>query len=466
MRVYSFWLLLMLCAVLSMPVAAQPFPVDTLVKTGSLTKRINLVFVPDGYKEAEMPLFVSRAKQALNSMLTQSPFQEYQQYFNAFAIKVPSAESGTTHPRTAPDCGSTPAFTASTYFNSTFDVGSIHRLLVPQRTAALGMVLAQSFPTYDQVFVLVNSTEYGGSGGQFATFSANNNAAEIAIHEIGHSFAGLSDEYWAGSQYARETPNMTQTTNPSTVRWASWMGTNGVGIYPHVDHPEWEKPHQSCKMQFLDMPFCSVCKEAFVERMHNLVSPLQACSPTTFAISNPSQDLSFALTLLPPNPNTLKVTWTCDGKVFARNTAATTVPLAQVPSGMHTVRAVVVDTTALTRQASHAIQHSYTVDWTITRTVSGVSMASATAVYEVETYPNPVSDVLTLNYQLPRVAPVTVTVYDATGRKVKTIRYNRQSAGRYHYQLRPEELGISQAGIYTLLLDVDGIPITRQLVKQ
>ena len=466
MRVYSFWLLLMLCAVLSMPVAAQPFPVDTLVKTGSLTKRINLVFVPDGYKEAEMPLFVSRAKQALNSMLTQSPFQEYQQYFNAFAIKVPSAESGTTHPRTAPDCGSTPAFTASTYFNSTFDVGSIHRLLVPQRTAALGMVLAQSFPTYDQVFVLVNSTEYGGSGGQFATFSANNNAAEIAIHEIGHSFAGLSDEYWAGSQYARETPNMTQTTNPSTVRWASWMGTNGVGIYPHVDHPEWEKPHQSCKMQFLDMPFCSVCKEAFVERMHSLVSPLQACSPTTFAISNPSQDLSFALTLLPPNPNTLKVTWTCDGKVFARNTAATTVPLAQVPSGMHTVRAVVVDTTALTRQASHAIQHSYTVDWTITRTVSGVSMASATAVYEVETYPNPVSDVLTLNYQLPRVAPVTVTVYDATGRKVKTIRYNRQSAGRYHYQLRPEELGISQAGIYTLLLDVDGIPITRQLVKQ
>ncbi|UOQ67839.1 M64 family metallopeptidase [Hymenobacter volaticus] len=466
MKVYSVWLLLMLCAGLSVPVAAQPFPVDTLVKTGSLTKRINLVFVPDGYKEAEMPLFVSRAKQALHSMLAQSPFQEYQQYFNAFAIKVPSVESGSTHPRMAPDCGATPAFAASTYFNSTFDVGSIHRLLVPQRTAALGMVLAQSFPTYDQVFVLVNSSEYGGSGGQFATFSANNNASEIAIHEIGHSFAGLSDEYWAGSQYARETANMTQTTDPAKVRWAPWMGTNAVGIYPHVDHPEWQKPHQSCKMQFLDMPFCSVCKEAFVERIHTLVSPLQACSPTTFTISNPSQDLSFALTLLPPNPNTLKVTWTRDGKVFARDTAATTVALAQVPSGMHTVRAVVVDTTGLTRQASHVIQHSYTVDWTITRTVAGVSMTSATAVYEVETYPNPVSDVLTLNYQLPRVAPVTVTVYDAAGRKVKTIRYNRQAAGRYQYQLRSEELGISQAGIYTLLLDVDGIPITRQLVKQ
>jgi len=219
-------------------------------------------------------------------------------------------------------------------------------------------------------------------------------------------------------------------------------------------------------MQFLDMPFCSVCKEAFVERIHTLVPPLQACSPTNFTISNPRQDLSFALTLLPHNPNTLKVTWTCDGKVFARDTAATTVALAQLPSGMHTVRAVIVDTTALTRQASHVIQHSYTVDWTITRTVAGVSMASATAVYEVETYPNPVSDVLTLNYQLPRVAPVTVTVYDAAGRKVKTLRYNRQAAGRYHYQLRPEELGISQAGIYTLLLDVDGISITRQLVKQ
>ncbi|HEX8429046.1 M64 family metallopeptidase [Hymenobacter sp.] len=439
---------------------------DTLVKSGSLTKRINLVFVPDGYQASEMPLFISRANQALKSMLAQSPFLEYQQYFNAFAIQVPSPESGSTHPRTAPDCGSTQSFAASTYFNSTFDVGGIHRLLVPQQNAALSVVLAQNFPLYDQVFVLVNSTEYGGSGGFVATASANNNATEIAIHEIGHSFAGLADEYWAGPQYAHETFNMTQDTNPATVRWASWIGTNSVGIYPHAVDPRWQKPHLSCKMQYLGLPFCAVCKEAFVERIHTLVSPLQAYSPTTLAINSPSQDVSFALTLLPPTPNTLKITWTRDGTVFAQNAATATVALAQLPAGTHTVRALVVDTTALTRVVSHAIQHTYTVDWTITRTVTGIRMASATAVYKVEMYPNPVGDVLTLSYQLPRVAPVSITVLDAAGRKVKTVRYNRQAAGRYHYQLRPEELGIREAGVYTLLLGMDGIPITRQLVKQ
>ena len=463
------WLLLpllWLSGALTAPVAAQTFPVDTLVKTGPLARRINLVFVPDGYQASEMQLFRTRVTQVLASLFSQTPFQEYQPYFNAFAIEVPSAQSGTTHPRTAPDCGATTAFAATTYFNSTFDYGNIHRLLVPQGNAALGTVLARNFPSYDQVFILVNSTEYGGSGGQFATASANTSATEIMVHEVGHSFAGLSDEYWAGTQYARETANMTQTTDPTTVRWAPWMNTNGIGIYSHTTDPSWKKPHQNCKMQFLGVPFCAVCREAFVEKFHTLVSPLQAYAPTALAINAPTQDLPFALTLLPPTPNTLRVTWTRDGTVFARNRATTTVPLAQFPTGTHTIRAVVVDTTALTRRTAHLTQHSYTVTWTVNRTATGVSMASATAEYEVETYPNPVSDALSLNYTLPRPSPVTLRVLDAAGRTVKTLRYGRQQAGRYQYQLPAHELGMRAAGQYTLLLDLDGVTSSRQLVKE
>ena len=213
-----FLALLCLGSIFARPAAAQTFPVDTLVKTGPLDRRINLVFVPDGYQASEMPLFRSRVSQVLNSLFAQTPFLEYRAYFNAFAIEVPSAQSGSTHPRTAPDCGAVQPFAATTYFNSRFDFGGIHRLLVPQATAALGAVLTRNFPSYDQVFVLVNSLDYGGSGGQFATASANINATEIMVHEIGHSFGGLSDEYWAGPQYARETFNMTQTTTPATVR--------------------------------------------------------------------------------------------------------------------------------------------------------------------------------------------------------------------------------------------------------
>jgi hypothetical protein len=465
-KLVTLWLLLLLCAALAAPGQAQTFPVDTLVKTGPLAKRINLVLVSDGYQASEMALFRTRATQVINSLFAQSPFLEYRPYFNVFAIEVPSAQSGSTHPRTASDCGTTAAFAATTYFNSTFDYGGIHRLLVPQANAAVGTVLANNFPRYDQVFVLVNSTEYGGSGGTLATASANTSATEIMVHEIGHSMAALADEYWAGSQYAHEAFNMTQTTNPATVRWAPWMGTSGIGIYPYSTDPSWQKPHQNCKMQYLGVPFCAVCREAFVEKFHTLVSPLQAYSPATLAINAPTQNLSFALTLLPPTPNTLRVTWTRDGTVFARNTATATATLAQLPVGTHVVRAVVVDTTALTRRATHLTQHTYTVDWTINRTSTGVSMASTTAEYEVETYPNPVGDVLNLSYTLPRSAPVAFTVFDAAGRVVKTIRYGRQAPGRYQYALRPEELNLRAAGVYTLLIDVDGIVLNRQLVKE
>ncbi len=484
-KIATLLLLLLLCGALTAPAKAQTFPVDTLVKTGPLKRRINLVFVPDGYQASEMPLFITRVNRLLNSLFAQSPFQEYRPYFNAFAIRVPSTQSGSTHPHTAPDCGATAAFSANTYFNSGFDYGGIHRLLVPQAAGALGTVLANNFPSFDQVFVLVNSPEYGGSGGTYATASADTRATEIMVHEIGHSFAGLSDEYWAGAQYARETPNMTQTTDPATVRWAPWLCVNGtssqssastsaspqacdtgVGIYPHSIDPSWQKPHQNCKMQFLGVPFCAVCKEAFVEKIHTLVTPLQAYTPAVLAINSPTQNQPFALSLLLPTPNTLRVTWTRDGVVFARNTATATVPLAQLPVGAHVVRAVVVDTTALTRRAAHFVQHSYTVDWTITRTATGVSMASASAEYEVETFPNPVGDVLNLAYTLPRPAPVILTVFDAAGRAVKTLRYRRQSAGRYQLQLQAEELGLRQAGRYTLLLNMDGVPVTRQLVRQ
>ncbi|MDB5235800.1 MAG: hypothetical protein JWR44_2793 [Hymenobacter sp.] len=462
----TLWLFLLLCGTLATPALAQTFPVDTLVKTGPLNRRINLVFVPDGYQASEMPLFITRVNQTLTSLFAQSPFLEYRPYFNAFAIRVPSVQSGSTHPRTAADCGTTTAFSANTYLNSAFDFGGIHRLLVPQANAALGSVLANNFPGFDQVFVLVNSTEYGGSGGAYATASANASSTEIMVHEIGHSFAGLADEYWAGAQYARETFNMTQTTSPATVRWAPWMGISGIGIFPHTTNPSWQKPHQNCKMQFLGVPFCAVCKEAFVEKIHTLAAPLQSYTPATLAINSPTQNLPFALNLLLPTPNTLRVTWTRDGTVFARNTASVTVPLTQLPVGTHTVRAVVVDTTALTRRATHFTQHSYTVDWTVTRTATGIRMASATAEYAVETYPNPVGDVLNLTYTLPRTAPVVLTLFDAAGRTVKTVRYNRQPAGRYQYQLQPEELGMRQAGTYTLLVNVDGVPVTRQLVRE
>ena len=74
---------------------------------------------------------------------------------------------------------------------------------------------ARNVPTYDYIFVMVNDTTYGGSGGVVSTFSVNELAGEIGLHEFGHSFAGLADEYTTpypgypagGLRAQRDVPN-------------------------------------------------------------------------------------------------------------------------------------------------------------------------------------------------------------------------------------------------------------------
>ena len=56
-------------------------------------------------------------------------------------------------------------------------------------------------------------------------------ANEITVHEIGHSFVGLIDEYYGGDQFSAEGINMTAETDPSQVRWKNWIGYDEVGVY-------------------------------------------------------------------------------------------------------------------------------------------------------------------------------------------------------------------------------------------
>jgi len=466
----NFTLLLALLVWSASAALAQTFPVDTLIKNGPLNKRINLVFVGDGYQASEMARFRTDVNQMVTDLFRTEPFRQYQRYFNVFAIRVPSQQSGTTHPRTASDCNSAPNFpagTSNTYFSTRFDNAGVHRAVVTTGQSALAAVMAANFPLYTQAAVIVNTAEYGGTGGAIATITAHPSASEICIHEMGHSFANLADEYWAGAQFANERANRTQPAVVGALRWQSWVGQNGIGNFPYVEDPSWSKPHQNCKMQFLGAPFCSVCIETIIERIHSGTRALEAFSPTNLSQANPSQDIPFSLTLLKPTPNTLKVTWKRDGVTFGGNTEQETVPLALLTGGNHTIRAEVIDTTTSSHAVSpHRITHRYVVQWDIENTVTGTQLTASTAEYKVETFPNPVADVLNLGYTLSKASEVRLTVVDAAGRRVKTLSRGRQAAGNYSYELRSEELGLKQAGVYTLVLDIDGMVFSRQLVKE
>ena len=200
-----FLISLFLIIIVSLDTNAQVFPVDSIVYNGDRNKNINIIIMGDGYLNSQLANFVNDSKNACDYFFTVTPFKEYKNYFNVYTIKVPSAESVTDHPRTAPDCPPEtvhPLLFVNTYFNSTFDSYSIHRLLVPSDYTAVNNVIINNFPLYDLKSMLVNTLFYGGSGGSTATASLNQSSNEIILHEIGHSFANLADEYWAGDTYA------------------------------------------------------------------------------------------------------------------------------------------------------------------------------------------------------------------------------------------------------------------------
>ncbi len=355
--------------------AAQSYKVDTLVMNGNPASLINIVILGDGYTTSEQDSFRNDAIHLSSYIFTQSPWSNYKQYFNIFAIEVPSAQSGTSHPNTAPDCAGTnvPVISVSTYFGCTFDAYNIHRLVVPMNADNIAEVLSKTFPNYDQVMMIAHSPYYGGSGGPNATGTVNTYSEEIIAHEIGHSFAGLADEYWAGPQYAVEKPNLTQQSNPNLIKWSKWLNpASDIGIYAFDEDPSWYKPSQDCKMMALGNSYCSVCKEQIIETIHDLAHPIIHVLPEDEAQTTSSPITFIIDTLLVPEPNTLQITWRVDGAVIASNTPSFIFDPSAFPPGTHPVTLRLVDTSALLRRSSHFTTHNYLINWTVNSSAPSV----------------------------------------------------------------------------------------------
>ncbi|RYY98007.1 MAG: hypothetical protein EOO11_09315 [Chitinophagaceae bacterium] len=443
---------------------AQAFPKDTVLFSGPGANRVQLVYLGDGYTAAELPLYLANVQTINDAFFNTSPFKEYKAYFNAYAVRVPSGASGARHAGGLADCGGQPAAAPLNYFGSRFDVGGIHRLVVPDSGAKVQSVLAANYPSYNQVVLLVNSAFYGGSGGAWATATTNAASAEIAIHEIGHSFAGLADEYWAGAVYAGERPNMTAVSDPATVKWNSWVGTSSVGVYPYVGGPSWYRPVQgsACKMEVLNVPFCPVCRETIVERIHGLVRPYDSYAPANAVPLPLSGGQGFSLALVRPDPNSLKVSWTLDGSPVAQNTDTLTLQAGALGAGTHTLLATITDTTALTRSATHVAAHAYSIAWHLSAT-TGIG-APELAELRVLAYPNPFSDELRVNYELKKRSDVRLELLNLAGVPVRQQSFRGQAPGRYLTVFRSGVPALP-AGTYLLVVTVNGNRMAEEKIK-
>jgi IgA Peptidase M64 len=266
-----------------------------VVNHGDPALRWNLVMLGDGYQSAQINQFHSDVTTFLATMYQTPPYDELWCGINVYRIDVTSTDSGADDPTA---CGGTGA-TARTYFDASFCNGGIRRLL-EVNTATVHSVVNAQMPQAHMIMVIVNSTVYGGSGGDVATFSLAAGASEIGLHEMGHTAFGFADEYeyWAGcgvdppGTHDRYTggepgqPNITADDSRATNKWrdlvaaATPMPTTSnancavcdpqpnplsaatVGTYEGAGyfHCGLFRPQFTCRMRALGNPYCAVCQ--------------------------------------------------------------------------------------------------------------------------------------------------------------------------------------------------------------
>jgi len=187
---------------------------------GDSAHKVDLLLLGDGYTAAEQEAFLDKARELTEELFATSPFRERREDFNVWALAPPAAESGVSRPSTG--------VYRDSPVGATYDAFRSERYVLTESNREWRRI-ASSVP-YDFVEILTNSDTYGGGGiyGLFSTAAANSEwASYLFIHEFGHHFAGLADEYYTSS-VAYEAPenivepyepNVTALLDPEHLKW-------------------------------------------------------------------------------------------------------------------------------------------------------------------------------------------------------------------------------------------------------
>ena len=293
--------------------------ITSIRSTGASSARIDVVIVAEGYTAAERSKFISDAKAFTTYMLStdnktlNDPFATYAALVNAKAVFVASSQSGYD--------------TDTTTVNTAFDArayGSDGRLVYGNESKVYSALSGLSGDARDIVIVLINSSQYGGAGGSVAWATAGNPYSyEVALHEIGHSFAGLEDEYTDPALTETfplsglNSVHVATTSDTARVPWKQWIGyTDGLGTVGAYEGGYYRstgvwRATQTSKMLTLDTAFSAPQKEAFIDRFYALTSGL---------VTLPGQRFLTSVQAATPNHALFSFTWSLEGKVAASKT--------------------------------------------------------------------------------------------------------------------------------------------------
>ena len=382
--------------------AAVPGPVAVtkIRNTGSDANRLVIAILGDGFTQANLAAgtFSNKVTSFFSTFFATSPWNNYASAVNVYRVDVISNQSGADYEDAAPGAGGTQK---DTYLNAGFWVGGIERcLFLNGNGVARAMAAADAYVgvgVWDEILVFVNATKYGGCGGQVGVSSLNSSSDEIQIHEFGHSFADLTDEYDTGSGSttcsSASARNVDCSNNFPHVKWDVWVtpGTpfptpetpqyaNAVGAFEGAAYQQFGmfRPKQDCRMRTLGVAFCPICKEAHILKLFRDLRLLDGVNPPLGPVDVPALG-SQTFAVAPVNLGGLSFQWSLDGVSLANATNAfVNIFGNQITRSNAELRVEVTHTTPLVRAETIA-QTNY---WSLRTTPLPTLSIAATAVAE------------------------------------------------------------------------------------
>lgn len=246
---------------------SNPSPAEHkyLLQSGSPEEKIDVAIVAEGYTKAEMETFYADAQKAMDAILRHEPFGKYKDAFNFVAVALESEESGVT----VPIEGEWKNTALKAHFNTFY----MDRYLTTLRLKNMHDKLS-GIP-YEHIVILANTDTYGGGGiyNSYTMTTAHHRGFEpVVVHEFGHSFAGLADEYYYDDMYIQFYYPHTEpweqnitTLKDFNSKWKDMLdagqaqllegaGYQSKGVY---------RPSPDCRMHTNTADcFCPVCQRA------------------------------------------------------------------------------------------------------------------------------------------------------------------------------------------------------------
>ena len=236
-----------------------------LLRSGTPQEKIDVAIVAEGYTAEEMGMFYADAQTAMEAILKHEPFGHYRDRFNFVAVALESQDSGVS----VPGEGEWKDTALKAHFNTFY----MDRYLTTLRLKNMHDKLC-GVP-YEHIVILANTDTYGGGGiyNSYTLTTAHHPAFKpVVVHEFGHSFSGLADEYYYDDQYVEYYYPGTEPweQNITTLadfesKWKDMLDAGEAELHEGAGYQSKGvyRPAKDCRMH-TNRPdsFCPVCQRA------------------------------------------------------------------------------------------------------------------------------------------------------------------------------------------------------------